>query len=73
MNRRSAVRQATLLMFGMALGKMDVLKAAAGQLTVDLDQWGSVVFKHRGKTISVPVSEIFEALAAGRGEPSRTE
>lgn len=70
MNRRSAVRQATLLVFGMALGKMDVLKASAGQLTVDLDQWGCVVFKHHGKTISVPVSEIFDALAAGRPSPA---
>lgn len=66
MNRRTAVRHATLLTFGMCLGKMDCVKAAGGQLTVDLDQWGSVVFKHRGKTISVPVAEIFAALAEGR-------
>jgi hypothetical protein len=63
MTRRSAVRQATLLVFGMCLGKMDVIKAANGQLTVDLDQWGTVVFKHHGKTIAVPVSEIFASLA----------
>lgn len=64
--RRESVRRAVLLVFGMALGKMDVLKAAGGQLTVDLDQWGVVVFKHRGRTVQVPVAEIFEALQEGR-------
>ena len=66
MNRRTAIKHATLLAFGMALGKMDALHASGGQLTVDLDQWSTVVFKHRGKIIQVPVSEIFDDLSAGR-------
>jgi hypothetical protein len=66
MTRRMAVRQAALLAFGMALGKMDALKAEGGLLTVDLDQWGHIQFKHKGKTISVPVSEIFAALSEAR-------
>lgn len=64
MTRRQSIRQATLFAIGMALGKMDALKAEGGQLTVDLNQWGSVVFKHKGKTVTVPVAEIFAALAA---------
>lgn len=62
MKRRDALRRATLLVFGMCLGKMDVLKAAGGQLTVNLDQWQDVVFIHRGKVVRVPVAEIFAAL-----------
>lgn len=65
MNRRTAVKHASLLAFGMALGKMDALKAEGGELTVDLNQWGTIVFKHRGRTVRVPVSEVFAALAQG--------
>ncbi len=54
------------MIFGMALGKLDVLKAAGGQLTVDLDQWSAVVFRHRGRTIQIPIAEIFEALKETR-------
>lgn len=66
MTRRQTLRQATLFAIGMALGKMDSLKAEGGQLTVDLNQWGSVVFKHKGRTVTVPVAEIFDALQNGR-------
>lgn len=65
MNRRHAIRTASLLAFGMALGKLDVLKAQSGQLTVDLGQWDHIVFKLHGKVISVPVVEVFQALAEG--------
>jgi hypothetical protein len=65
MNRRHAIRQASLLVFGMALGKLDVLKASGGQLTVDLGQWEHVVFSLGGKRISVPVAEVFKALQEG--------
>ena len=65
MNRRHAIRQASLLAFGMALGKMDVLKASGGQLTVDLGDWEHIVFKLAGKRISVPVAEVFKALQEG--------
>lgn len=65
MKRRTALRQAMLFSIGMALGKLDALKASGGQLTVDLNQWATVVFKHKGKTIVVPVAEIFDALQNG--------
>lgn len=61
--RRAAIRRAVLLAVGIALGKLDALKAEGGQLTVDLNQWAYVVFKYRGKTVNVPVSEIFSAVA----------
>jgi hypothetical protein len=63
MTRRGVVKMATLLAMGMALGKMDSLKAQGGELTVDLNQWGVIVFKHKGKTIRVPVAEVFASLA----------
>lgn len=63
MNRRKAIRQAVLMGIGMALGKMDALKAAGGQLTVPLDQWQAIVFELKGKRITVPVAEVFAALA----------
>lgn len=65
MTRRQSLRRATLLGIGMALGKLDALKAENGQLTVDLGQWSHVVFILNGKKIVVPVAEVFEALAAG--------
>lgn len=65
--RRAALRRSVLLALGMALGNLDALKAQGGQLTVDLNQWQEIVFKHRGKTLRVPVAEVFEALAAERG------
>jgi hypothetical protein len=71
MKRRDALKRATMLMFGMALGRMDVLKASTpercGCLTVNLDQWGEIVFTLHGKRISVPVAEVFAALADERG------
>lgn len=62
MTRRQSIRQAILLAIGMALGKYDSLQAAGGMLTVDLNQWGTVVFKLQGKTVVVGVQEIFDAL-----------
>ncbi len=66
MKRRIALRHAALLAFGMALGKLDVLKASSGQLTVPLDQWGSIVFERHGKRITVSVDEVFRALQEER-------
>jgi hypothetical protein len=69
--RRQALRRATLLMFGMALGKLDVIKASTpercGCLTINLDQWGEIVFTLHGRRISVPVADVFAALADERG------
>lgn len=66
MTRRQSIRQAALLGFGLALGKLDLLKASGGQLTVDLSQWGTVVFKLQGKVVTVKVQEVFDALAGGQ-------
>lgn len=65
MTRRGAIRQTVLFAMGMALGKMDVVKAQGGQLTVNLDQWHEIVFTYRGKTVRVPVSEVFKSLQEG--------
>ncbi len=62
MTRRQSVRFGTLFAMGLALGKLDALKAAGGQLTCDLNQWQTVVFKYRGRTVTVPVSEVFKCL-----------
>lgn len=72
MTRRESIRTATLLAIGMALQKLDALKAEGGQLTVDLNQWANVVFKHNGKTITITVAEIFRSLAATAGTPPST-
>ena len=61
-SRRKALRTLILLTFGMALGKMDVLKAKGGELTVDLSQWQDVVFSLNGKRIAVTVQDVFNAL-----------
>lgn len=60
--RRTAIRRAMLLASGMILGQMNLASAQGAQLTVDLGQWSQVVFKFRGKTTTVPVADIFEAL-----------
>ena len=62
MTRRQTIRQGILLAVGMACGKLDALSASEGQLTVDLGQWRHVVFTLKGKTIRVPVAEVFAAL-----------
>lgn len=69
MTRRHAIRTGTLFAMALALGKMDVLKAApGGQLTCPLDQWDHVTFTYRGRTITVSVSEIFDSLHEGIGK-----
>ena len=70
MTRRQIVKRATLFAFGIALTKLDLLKASEGegtgkgQLTCDLNQWSTIVFKYNGKAITVPVSEVFSALSS---------
>lgn len=63
MNRRTSIRNAVLFAVGMALGKLDTLKAQEGMLTVPLDNWKTVVFQYKGKRVEVPVSEVFNAVA----------
>ena len=71
MNRRDAVRRAVLVAFGMVMGKFDALKAttvSAGPrqsqaaLTVDLNQWGALIFSYQGKKLTISSAEIFESL-----------
>lgn len=62
MNRRQAIRQTVLTSFAIALGKYDALAQDGGQLTVDLNQWGAVVFQYRGETVRIPMAEVFKAL-----------
>ncbi len=62
---KSTTRRAFLFAIGMALGKLDVLKASNGLLTVDLSQWQAVVFKLGKQTVSVPVADIFAAIREG--------
>jgi hypothetical protein len=72
-------RRAVLFTFAAVLGKYDILKAAPaltgktrgpfqprgpGQLTVDLSQWGGIVFRHGGKSVTVSMAEVFDALNA---------
>lgn len=64
-SRRSVIRRGMLFAIAMALGKMDTLKASGGQLTCPLDQWDHVCFTYKGKTISIPVAEIFQSLVDG--------
>lgn len=66
MNRRQSIRRAVLFALGMALGKLDLLKAQEGMLTVPLDNWRVIVFQYKGKTVEVPVGEVFEALLPGK-------
>lgn len=66
MTRRDSIRSGILFAIALALGKMDVLKAApGGQLTCPLDQWDHVTFTYRGKSITITVAEIFGALSNG--------
>lgn len=69
--RRKVLRTAVLFAFGAVLGKFDILKAAPskpplgrgpGQLTVDLSQWGGIIFTHKGKSVTVSMKEVFDAL-----------
>ena len=61
-SRRKALRTLILLTFGMALGKMDVLKAKGGELTVDLGQWERIIFNLHGHQIAVTVQDVFNVL-----------
>ena len=76
MTRRATIRRAVLVAFGMVMGKFDALKATSvnaqgpaqskAALTVDLDQWGALVFSHKGKTLTISSAEIFESLREGQ-------
>jgi hypothetical protein len=62
LTRRTAIRRAMLLASGVIMGQMTAAKAEAALLTVDLGLWAAVQFKFHGKTTTIPVAEIFEAL-----------
>lgn len=69
MIRRQALRSAVLTAFALALGKYDALAQGSGKkgdptgvLTVDLNQWAAIVFKHQGQTTVVPMAEVFAAI-----------
>ena len=75
MTRRATIRRAVLVAFGMVMGKFDALKATTvlagpqqsqAALTVDLDQWGALVFSHKGKKLTISSAEIFASLSEGR-------
>jgi len=69
---RRGVCRAVLFTFAAVLGKFDILTAqhklssnrGPGQLTVNLGQWGGIVFKHKGQSVTVSMEEVFNALAA---------
>lgn len=66
MNRRESIRRAMLLAIGTSMaGHTTQAHANPAMLTVDLNQWSTVVFKLKGKTVYVPVAEIFAALQEG--------
>lgn len=62
---KATTRRAVLLAFGAVMGKFNVLRASQDSqalLIVDLSQWRGIQFKHKGKSIVVPVAEVFDAL-----------
>lgn len=75
-DRAGLTRRAVIFTFAAVLGKYDILKAATpaartkgpyapragGQLTVDLSQWGGIVFKLGSKSVTVSMAEVFDAL-----------
>lgn len=66
MNRREAIRRATLMAIGATLaGHQTAAHANPAILTVDLNQWAMIMFKHKGKTVSVTVADVFTALQEG--------
>ena len=67
MNRRQVIRRSVLTAMAIALGKYDALGQDGGQLTVDLNQWGSVVFQYRGETVAVSMRDVFKSLKTPTG------
>lgn len=64
LTRRTAIRRAMLLASGVLMGQLTSAKAEGAQLSIDLGMWAGVTFKYRGKTTTIPVADIFEALKA---------
>lgn len=62
LGRRDALRRAVMLSLAMILGKLDVVHAQRGVLTVDLNQWRDVHLKLGEEVIEISVREIFDAL-----------
>ena len=68
MNRRQVIRRSVLTAIAIALGKYDALGQDGGQLTVDLNQWGSVRFQYRGETVVVSMRDVFKSIKTPVGE-----
>ncbi len=62
MTRRDSIRSVVFTAVGILIGRFESVQAAPGTLVIDLDQWQTITFKHRGKTLAVSMSEAFEAL-----------
>jgi hypothetical protein len=62
MTRRDSIRFAVLALFA---GKLPAKLDAAGQLTVDLGQWGTIIFKHGAETVTITGRDIFDAIKKG--------
>ena len=66
MTRREATKFGTLFALGLALGKMDALKAEQGQLVCDLAQWPTIKFKYHGEVVSYSTKEVFDILKGSK-------
>ncbi len=69
MTRRASIRFAMFTAIGMVIGKYNSVEAkeGTGLLTCNLDLFRTIRFTHKGKTINIPVEEIFAAISAGTG------
>lgn len=67
MTKRQALRAGVLTVFAMVLGKYDSVSAKEGMglLTVDLNQWRFIRFKHGTQVVDVSVASIFNAIKEG--------
>lgn len=71
MTRREAlgvVRVAVLSLFSLGTVKYDLFAqgATGGLLSVDLE-WRWLVFRYKGRQVTIPMSDVFESLAEHYG------
>jgi hypothetical protein len=57
-----ARRAALLALFSLPLGNRTALKASGGTLSIDLNQWDTIVVSHKGKSVTLTAADIFAAL-----------
>ena len=55
-------RGAITAILSFPLGYYQALKANAGILTLDLNQWTAIRVSYRGKVVTLPAQDIFNAL-----------